>query len=129
MRFKLKTMPSIKNIILCITIIFFATSCIESGNKESIVGDWKGTEWLVNGNPSEYDATKVFFSFSTTGGYTADFGGDKEKGTYVLRDDKLFITDDEQLEVMVLISKLTKDSLVIDMNRSGQPETLTLIKK
>ena len=129
MRFKLKTMPSIKNIILCITIIFFATSCIESGNKESIVGDWKGTEWLVNGNPSEYDATKVFFSFSTTGGYTADFGGDKEKGTYVLRDDKLFTTADEQLEVMVLISKLSKDSLVIDMNRSGQPETLTLIKK
>jgi hypothetical protein len=46
-----------------------------------------------------------------------------------LRDDKLFTTADDQLEVMVLVSKLTKDSLVIDMNRSGQPETLTLIKK
>lgn len=122
-------MKVVRNLFINISIIFFITSCIESGNKETIVGEWKGTEWLVNGNSSEYDATKVYFNFYKTGGYTADFVGDKEKGTYILRDDKLFTTADDQQEVMVLVSKLTKDSLVIDMNRNGQLETLVLVKK
>jgi hypothetical protein len=101
---------------------------MHSENKALLVGDWKGAEWLVNGQPSEYDATKVIFHFGGDGGYTSDFGGDIEKGTYILRDDKLYTTPDEQLEIMVQISKLTKDSLIFDMNRSGQPEQLTLVK-
>ena len=41
----------------------------------------------------------------------------------------LFTTALKQNEIMVKIMKLTKDSLVFDMNRGGQPETLTLLKK
>ena len=113
-------------------IVFFifliSFSCMHSENKAFLVGDWKGTEWLVNGQPSEYDATKVIFHFGGDGGYSSDFGGDIEKGTYILRNDKLYTTPNEQLEIMVQISKLTKDSLVFEMNRSGQPEQLTLVK-
>lgn len=117
--------------ILISSILFIVTiaiSCMHSENKALLIGDWKGAEWLVGGNPSEYDAKKVSFHFGAEGGYSSDFGGDVEKGTYILRNDKLFTTPDGQLEIMVLISKLTKDSLVFQMNRSGRAETLTLVK-
>jgi hypothetical protein len=122
-------MQKIRFVGIVFMFSLFMFSCIHSENKALLVGDWKGVEWLVNGMPSEYDAKKVTFHFANDGGYSSDFGGDKEKGTYILRDDKLFTTPDGQLEIMVLISKLTKDSLVFDMNRSGQSETLILIKK
>ncbi len=108
--------------------LFAVISCIQSKNKDLLVGNWKGAEWLVDGNPSEYDVSKVAFSFAGDGGYNADFGGSKERGTYILRDDKLYTTPEGQLEIMVKIAKLTKDSLVFDMNRSGQSERLTLLK-
>ncbi len=111
--------------ILCL----MAISCINTSNKALLVGDWKGVEWLVGGNPSDYDAKQVHFNFANNGGYSSEFGADKEKGTYILRDDKLYTTPEGQLEIMVEIAKLTKDSLVFNMNRSGQAETLTLIRK
>ncbi len=109
--------------------VIFITSCIHSANKSLLVGEWRGTEWLANGLPSGNDASKVYFKFSGDGGYVSDFGGDIEKGTYILRENKLYTTPDEQLEIMVEIGKLTKDSLVFYMNRSGQAETLTLLRK
>ena len=121
-------MQKTKVILVILFISNIISSCMHSENKALLVGDWKGAEWLVGGNPSEYDAKKVSFHFGNDGGYNSDFGGDIEKGTYILRDDKLFTTPDGQLEIMVLISKLTKDSLVFNMNRSGRAETLTLVK-
>ena len=117
-------------IILC--FYFFAVltfSCSNGEEKKLLVGDWNGAEWLVGGNPSDYDAKQVHFSFQADGGYNSNFGGDKEKGTYILRDNNLYTTAEGQLEIKVKIQKLTKDSLVFDMNRSGQDETLTLIRK
>ena len=122
-------MKKIQLVLACFMMSLLMTSCVQSENKGLLVGDWKGTQWLVDGNPSEYDAAKVSFHFANDGGYSSDFGGDKEKGTYILREDKLYTTPDGQLEIMVQISKLTKDSLVFDMNRSGRPEKLTLVKK
>ncbi len=103
-------------------------SCINSENKALIIGNWIGAEWLVGGNSSDYDAKLVHFSFTKAGGYTSEFGNDKENGIYILRDNKLYTTPEGQLEIMVEIAKLTKDSLVFNMNRSGQSETLTLIR-
>lgn len=119
----------IKTIFLAYTFCIMTISCVNSENKALLVGEWKGAEWLVGDNPSVYDAKKVHFTFTSVGGYSSDFGGDKERGTYILRDDKLYTTPEGQLEIMVEIAKLTKDSLVFNMNRSGQAETLTLVKK
>lgn len=105
-----------------------AVSCVNSDNKALLVGNWKGAEWLAEGKTSGNDASKVQFSFAGDGGYNSDFGGAKEKGTYILRNDKLYTTPDGQLEIMVEVAKLTKDSLVFNMNRSGQAETLILVK-
>lgn len=123
-------MKPTKSIIFILFIACFGIiSCIQSENKEFLIGKWKGSEWLIDGNPSSYDAKNVHFEFMNSGGYTADFGGSKEKGTYILAEDKLYTTPEGQLEIMVEIAKLTKDSLVFNMNRSGQAEQLTLIKE
>ncbi|HUM53578.1 MAG TPA: lipocalin family protein [Chitinophagales bacterium] len=117
-------------ISVILSVLFLITfSCSNSEEKKLLIGDWNGAEWLVGGNPSDYDAKQVHFTFKTDGGYSSDFGGDKEKGTYLLRDNSLYTTPEGQLEIMVKIQKLTSDSLVFDMNRSGQAETLTLIRK
>ncbi|MBK9327907.1 MAG: lipocalin family protein [Sphingobacteriales bacterium] len=120
-----------KNLKLSVVLLLAITlvSCIHSANKALLVGEWKGAEWLANGKPSDNDASKVYLKFSDDGGYVSDFGGSREKGTYILRENKLFTTAEDQLEIMVEIAKLTKDSLVFNMNRGGQPEILILIRK
>lgn len=102
-------------------------SCTHSENEALLLGQWKGVEWLIEGNPSDYSPEEVYFSF-TKDGYSSDFGGEKESGTYYLRENDLYTTPENQMEIMVQIAKLTKDSLVFQMNRSGKAETLTLIR-
>lgn len=93
-----------------------------------IIGNWQGTEWLVNGLPIE-DGANTSFSFTEKGDYTFTNSGNVEKGTYKVENDMLFTTPANEQEIMVKITRLTKDSLVFYMNRSGRPESLTLIKK
>ena len=94
-----------------------------------IIGEWDATEWLVRGEPSESNASGSAFTFNDKGDYTFKHGGNIEKGTYKVENDMLFTTPDKQEEIMVKIEKLTKDSLVFGMNRGGQEEILTLIRK
>ncbi|MDB5226271.1 MAG: hypothetical protein JWN78_464 [Bacteroidota bacterium] len=121
-----------KKIVLMISIFcgaVLAISCNEGEKKALLTGEWRGAEWLINGHASAYDVNQVYFNFGKDDRYNSDFGGDKEKGSYIIRDDKLYTTPDDELEIMVKIEKLTKDSLVFDMNRSGQSEKLTLVRK
>lgn len=117
-----------KYTVFVLAYCFMAVSCNNSEKQTLLMGNWTGAQWLVGGNPSEYDAKQVHFTF-TKDGYSSDFGGEKEKGTYYLRDNDLYTTPDGQMEIMVQIAKLTKDSVVFNMNRSGQAETLTLVKQ
>ncbi len=119
----------LRNSLFLIILSFTITTCINSENKALLVGSWKGAEWLIAGKPSDNDVGQVHFTFTRFGGYNSDIGGNNERGTYILRDNKLYTTAEGQLEIMVEIEKLTKDSLVFNMNRSGQSETLTLIKE
>ena len=94
-----------------------------------IIGNWSGVEWLINGQPSNRKVEATYFSFDDKGKYSFDYDGTKEEGTYKVENDMLFTTPKGNAEIMVKITKLTKDSLVFDMNRGGQPETLTLLHK
>lgn len=122
-------MKKVVIIILVFCVVLAAISCNEGEKKQLLVGDWNGAEWLINGHASAYDVNAVHFNFGKDDRYNSDFGGDIEKGSYIIRDDKLYTTPDDELEIMVKIEKLTKDSLVFDMNRSGQSEKLTLVRK
>ncbi|MFT3910558.1 MAG: lipocalin family protein [Ferruginibacter sp.] len=121
-----------KRIILQITLVLLIvlSSCNNNTvNNKLIVGNWSGAEWLINGQPSDRKVQTTAFSFDDKGGYSFDYDGTKQEGTYKVENDMLFTTPKGEAEIMVKITKLTKDSLVFDMNRGGQPETLTLIKK
>lgn len=119
-----------KNLLFrVVPFILFFLSCNTSKNGKLIVGNWTGTEWLVEGKPSGLNAQDTHFTFDDKGNYTFVYSGNKEAGTYKVENDMLFTKPSGENEIMVKINKLTKDSLVFDMNRGGQPELLTLLRK
>ncbi|MEO7522829.1 MAG: lipocalin family protein [Ferruginibacter sp.] len=123
-----------KRSIFCLQILFgsllLLSSCEDNTvNNKLIIGNWSGTEWLIDGQASDRNIQSTAFSFDENGKYSFDYAGTKEEGTYKIENDMLFTTAKDKLEIMVKITKLTQDSLVFDMNRGGQPESLTLIRK
>lgn len=98
-------------------------------NNKKIVGAWVGSEWLVNGMPSDMKAEETIFTFNDKEEYTYESTGVKETGTYKVENDLLFTKATGKLEIMVKIARLTADTLVFDMNRGGRPEMLTLLRK
>jgi Lipocalin-like domain len=108
---------------------FLFTSCADTKNNKLIIGKWKGAQWESNGKMLERNVETTFFTFDEKGTYSFENNGNIEAGTYKVEVDNLFTTPKDQQEIMVKIIKLTADSLVFDMNRSGMAETLTLLKK
>ncbi|RYZ00403.1 MAG: hypothetical protein EOO11_01620 [Chitinophagaceae bacterium] len=104
-------------------------SCETAQNAGALVGSWQGAEWLVDGAPDAARARATAFTFKSDGNYTYTYAGTMETGLWKIQDDKLYTTPAGQQEMMVKIARVTKDSLVFDMNRSGRPETLTLVRQ
>lgn len=104
-------------------------SCQDSENPKKLIGNWTGIEWLVDGKASTMNARETHFNFEENGGYSFEYAGTKEMGTYKVENDMLFTTPKGEQEIMVKIVKLTADSLTFEMNRGGRPETLSLIRR
>jgi hypothetical protein len=104
------------------------SACDTTQNAKQIVGNWSASEWLVNGKPSE-DAKGTSFQFKEDGNYTYNYGGTAESGLYKIDGENLYTTPTGGQTIMVHIMRLSKDSLVFDMNRSGRSETLTLLRR
>ncbi len=113
--------------VVVLALLVFA--CEDIKQNKLIIGTWVGAEWLVGGTPSESDPKNTTFDFAKNGDYVYNNSGIIEKGTFRVSESKLFTVPDGQQEMAVGITKLTADSLVFQMNRGGQLETLTLIKK
>lgn len=94
-----------------------------------LIGKWQGTEWLVFDKPSDLDASKVSFEFNEDGAYSAEFGDQKQSGTWRTEKEKLYTTETGKKEIMVKILRLDATNLDFEMNRGGQKETLKLVKK
>ena len=120
-------MKPIKYILTALLISFFS-SCGNTENNKLIIGKWTGSEWLIDGNPSNRNTAETHFIFNEQGNYSFIYEGSEEKGTYKIENDMLFTKQTNQQEIMVKINKLTKDSLIFNMNRSGTSEILTLLK-
>jgi hypothetical protein len=114
--------------IFAIVFLLFISSCSNDENNKLIIGNWSGSEWLVNGMPSDRNVIETHFMFDDKGNYTFTYSGTEEKGTYKVENKMLFTKPANQQEIMVKITKLTKDSLVFDMNRGGASEVLTLLR-
>lgn len=110
-------------------ILLLLFSCKQSENKNLIVGNWKGVEWLVEDHPSTHTPEYTSFTFDDTGNYTFTYEENIEKGTYSINNNQLFTTPEGGIKMMVKIPKLTQDTLIFDMNRGGQAERLILLRK
>ena len=125
--------------ILLFTILatlLFACKSEPKINPEMLIGTWNGVDWRVKGVSSGRDATSVFFVFSplapdhlNEGTYIAAYGDQKEKGSFILKWDKLYTTAEDKVEKVVRIVNINADTLVLGMNRMGQAEELVLVER
>ena len=122
-------MKHLFSFLLPVAILFFTASCNKSEVDKRIFGNWAGVEWLVEGQPSTHTPGDAIFTFDSLGVYTFTYQDNIEKGTYYINGNQLFTTPDGGIKMMVKIPKLTVDTLVFYMNRGGQAETLTLVRK
>ncbi|CAN5724966.1 hypothetical protein BH11BAC4_BH11BAC4_27020 [soil metagenome] len=124
-------MKQLKNIFRLIGFIFFLSSCSgDTKNNKLIVGNWVGLTWSPGEKSFPLNEDNTHFSFDDRGNYNFQFMEHAEAGTYKVEHDMLFTKPEKQeQEIMVKIIKLTKDSMVFDMSRSGAAESLTLLRK
>ncbi len=118
-----------KTLFFALAIFIFACTQEKDPKTELLYGNWKGISWDIAGKSSDMDASSVAFEFKADGTYSAGFGGQAENGTFKLKDNKLYTTAANKIEKMVALSKVTKDTIIMDMNRQGQAEQLILVKK
>jgi len=121
-------MPTILRLLLTVIIIITLQSCGDTTNNTRIIGQWQAVSWTAGGQPSGNNASGTSFQFDSTGHYVFDYGATRQKGTYKVENNMLFTRAEGQQEIMVLIEKLTNDSLVFNMNRGGQAEKLSLVR-
>ena len=79
--------------------------------------------------PSGMDATQVHFEFKEDGTYSAQFGEQKQSGTWRTEKDKLYTTETGKKEILVKMLQYDGASLDFEMNRGGQKEILKMVKK
>jgi hypothetical protein len=117
----------INALFLCCTLM----QCKTEDQTALLIGDWKAVSWSSGGVETSRDAQGVSFSFSADGRYTAQYASEKEAGNFRLSSDKLYTTADapQKIEKAVRLSKISADTLIMEMNRTGQPEQLILVKK
>ncbi len=124
----LSCIHNMKKIIYVLAVAFLFSCKSNDEQKQILIGNWHGTAWLINNQPSGNDAAGVHFSFMEDDTYNSTLGIAKAAGTYKVKGGKLYTTEEGKEEIVVGINKLTVDSLVFDMNRGGQPEMLFLLR-
>jgi Lipocalin-like domain len=110
--------------------LFLGTQCQKEDKKPLLFGKWQAISWKVNGTESNReDSAAVQFEFNADDTYKAQYGSQTESGTYRLSGDKLYTIGENKIEKAVKLATLKADTIVMDMNRVGTAETLTLVKK
>lgn len=93
--------------------------------KNAIIGQWQGTDWLLDGKPSGMDASQVHFNFKDDGTYSANFGEQKQSGTWRFENEKLYTTLTGRPELEITVLKADGTVLEFEMGlRSGSKEGL-----
>lgn len=118
-------------LILCFTCLFLTlSSCSEEqqDRHEVISGHWHGVSWIIDESQRAYDASRVDFTFEKDGDYSAQLGDRAEEGTYRFMGEMLYTQADGQSEIGVKLLRLDRDTMVMQMNRGGEMESLTLAK-
>src|SRR5688572_5687979 len=100
-------MKSFSSLLIVTTLSVSIFACKQPIDKSLLIGEWKGAQWLIEGQTADYDATSTFFSFQEGGTYTYRYADMEEKGTYYINSKELFTTPEGGMKMMVKIEKLT----------------------
>lgn len=102
-------------------------SCGSSLDASYLPGLWQTVDWKVVATGQRID-NKMDFAFTTSDRYAVDYGSQKEEGSFYLAGEYLHTKEDSALEKSVRVSKLTRDTMIFEMNRAGSIEVVTLVK-
>lgn len=116
------------SLLFFVVTLFFACKTAPEFDLQLLYGEWTGADWLISGKSSGRAAEEVRFSFTATE-YTAAYGEQRERGSWRVEGKKLYTVADNKIEKVVKVSRISSDTLVLDMNRAGQDEQLILVKK
>jgi hypothetical protein len=120
-----------KNLLLFATLItvFIVSSCQPAENdNEQIHGKWQAISWEAAGVETLGEDATVSFEFKNDDTYVASSGSSAEAGIYRLETNNLYTTAKDQIEKMVEIKLPSIDTMVMNMNRAGTAEVMTLVK-
>jgi len=110
-----------------LALLLFLLACNSAHDATLLHGKWKVVDWReVNSGKSI--SQKMFFDFKTDKSYIIDYGAQKEEGSYYISGEYLHTKENQGIEKSVLIKSLSKDSLVLNMNRAGSLEEIALVR-
>jgi hypothetical protein len=121
-----------KNLLFfaALSTIFTLLSCEPAENdNEQIHGKWQAISWKAIGVETLSDEATVIFEFKNDDTYMASSGNSVEAGIYRLETNNLYTTAKGQIEKMVEIKLPTIDTMIMNMNRAGTAEVMTLVKE
>lgn len=105
--------------LLLIFLSFFA--CDYQKDPSGLYGSWKVYEWKKM-DSGENINNPLTFNFDSLGRYMVDYGSEKERGEYWLAGEFLHTVEDGRAEKKVKVLQLSKDTFIMEMNRSGYIE-------
>jgi hypothetical protein len=118
------------HLLLASVLLVFYFGCKKEDKTIQIIGNWRGVSWKSGGVETGRTDANLFFHFKAGNAYQTSYDGQKEEGTFRMDGMKLYTNSvtPEKIEKVVMFSKITPDTLVMEMNRAGQPEQLTLVR-
>jgi hypothetical protein len=120
-----------KNLLLVTITLLFLTGC-QSSTKSPIVAVWQVE--LIEVNGSEIDGSnmgKWQWEFNSAGGYMINLSGEKEKGKYNSKDNKLTLkstTNLDKPETVYDLVKVDSAELVLQPISENNKSTIHFIR-
>ena len=114
-------------------VLLLSVSACKSDKEVAIVGKWNADNLVECDDVVPIVANLVNIEFNPDGRYFFNSTLNiHEEGTYKIKKNHHFLQDkirDKAVEKIVLITKLTSDSLVLEMNFKGKEQWLTFVKE
>ncbi len=119
-----------KKLIFISVLILGLMSCEPEGNDNLLIhGTWQGVSWKIAGMEQLGENSEMMFVFNADSTYAAGTGTQMENGVYTYKNEKLYTTAEGKIEKMVEVKLPSTDTIVMNMNRGGTAEVITLVKQ
>jgi len=90
-----------------------------------LYGNWSSYNW-IDVDSGETISNPLTFKFDSLGRYEVDYGSEMERGKYWLSGEFLHTVEDGRAEKKVKVLKLSLDTFIMEMNRSGYIEHVSM---